>query len=1215
MKSLKRRHTLSCYSFPLQPCLLTAAILLLLLSIASVATTAEAHSWVKTRTYKQSMTEPKEPSEELSCTVSNGDITISGQDLGYILNLVYPTGSSNTFLMGSTAGGSAYGLRFTASGEDVLFGYHHEPYDPGKWSIVDNLTMEAVDMYEGMIRIEVSIKLPESGKYFEKRCSIKNIGDTVLANVKFYDYSEPNANSHEEEITEYDTSRNLVYSTNTQGLQRYLGVFSPDLTDGHDLGAFWGNGVLERIRLDQLNNASGPFAGDSGFAFRGSLGNLSPGEEKKISVYFVCEDNVDNLKRLVDLIGNAPPNTEIKTHEIDSSNGTAKFTWSGSDDSTPSAQLVYEHRLLNPDSPLYGWSDWSSSTTATYPRAPDTRLPDGTYRFQVKAKDADGAIQPNPTTWKFTIGLEDHPPTTSASDLSGQPTTMHPNTVYSVSAKYYDPNGREDLKHCYMRLNHPEKPLTLMWYQTDGHAAPWAGEEGENYLTITGVDDTEISKGYKLTWDFKINDSWPEVEDAIDFGVFASDDGDLESGWHYDDTKASFTTDTTTPALIQDFTASNGEDRQSTLTWTNPADSDLDQVIVKRKTTGYPTSHTDGETRLTIDSAIPSHAETYTDEGLTNGQTYYYAVFSKDSAGNWNDDWQEGKNADTGVPRRAGDGKVTKYTFLLCGDRGGAFINSAEDLKSAFTTWWKVDYVKVYESWKSTKADLETALKQWCEQPDNDDLLIFCYAGHGLFGLIAPTFVTGEGTILYHPELSNWLHTSAATTIVILDACYSGSAVAGEQFTLREANRWVLTACDKDEESWGWDLLGLGWIAYQRFTKFFVDAISWEIPNIAGSDGLISLREAFDYSDGKCNSQLIHRQDPQVWPEADDFIVQPQREAPKGISSLFFGVFCAVDISIIDPNGKELSRHKNEIGSNAFRVEGDFNDDGENDVFYKIQAPAMGEYSVQVIPQPGASPSDTFTLLKGSESAVTTIAENVEISDIPEKPYILNPSTNTPICIALKLQFPDQWVTLRFDRVTRAGNTTLEIVDELPFATSPDIEFLKSFYQLNTTAAYTGFITIEIHYEDTGLNWEERKLALFKIAEDGTTTEITTDLDTRNNIITGRTDGLTYFGVGYPLGEGLVETVISAPNPVTDAGTAFFYTLPEGTLAAKLMVLSVAGRPLFETPLDVDSTRFPSAGTWNPVDQEGISLANGPYIYVLIADGKVIGQGKMVIQR
>jgi len=63
------------------------------------------------------------------------------------------------------------------------------------------------------------------------------------------------------------------------------------------------------------------------------------------------------------------------------------------------------------------------------------------------------------------------------------------------------------------------------------------------------------------------------------------------------------------------------------------------------------------------------------------------------------------------------------------------------------------------------------------------------------------------------------------------------------------------------------------------------------------------------------------------------------------------------------------------------------------------------------------------------------------------------------------------------------------------------------------------------------------------------------------------------------------------------------------------LIFDAAGRLLFETPLDGSARCFPSAGTWNPVDQNGAPLANGPYIYVLVADGKVIGQGKMVIQR
>lgn len=93
------------------------------------------------------------------------------------------------------------------------------------------------------------------------------------------------------------------------------------------------------------------------------------------------------------------------------------------------------------------------------------------------------------------------------------------------------------------------------------------------------------------------------------------------------------------------------------------------------------------------------------------------------------------------------------------------------------------------------------------------------------------------------------------------------------------------------------------------------------------------------------------------------------------------------------------------------------------------------------------------------------------------------------------------------------------------------------------------------------------------------------------------------------------SAVVVGPNPVPSGGCVFWLDLPEGVTQAKLMLFSVSGRLVFETPLDVNSTRFPTAGTWNPVDQDGVLLANGPCVYVLIADGKVISQGKMVIQR
>jgi len=182
-------------------------------------------------------------------------------------------------------------------------------------------------------------------------------------------------------------------------------------------------------------------------------------------------------------------------------------------------------------------------------------LPEGVYDMRASAEGYEPQVKGVTVIAGETVELNfeltptapvNRPPIARATDIVGQPETMYPDTAYTVTAKYFDPDGREDLKYCYLRLNHPEKPLTMMWYQEDGHAAPWAGEEGENYLTKVEATATEIVdpetgyEGYEIAWTFEINEDWPEAENAIDFGVCAIDDSDASSGWDYDDANVSF---------------------------------------------------------------------------------------------------------------------------------------------------------------------------------------------------------------------------------------------------------------------------------------------------------------------------------------------------------------------------------------------------------------------------------------------------------------------------------------------------------------------------------------------------------------------------------------------------------------------------------------------------------------------------------------------------
>ena len=93
-----------------------------------------------------------------------------------------------------------------------------------------------------------------------------------------------------------------------------------------------------------------------------------------------------------------PPSVTIES----APSGTIKrrdvsFEWSGSDDRTVTADLVYSYFLDGHES---GWSNWTSDTSTSY-----TDLPDGSYTFKVEAKDEAGNVTGTPSTTSFTVDL------------------------------------------------------------------------------------------------------------------------------------------------------------------------------------------------------------------------------------------------------------------------------------------------------------------------------------------------------------------------------------------------------------------------------------------------------------------------------------------------------------------------------------------------------------------------------------------------------------------------------------------------------------------------------------------------------------------------------------------------------------------------------------------------------------------------------------------
>jgi hypothetical protein len=123
-----------------------------------------------------------------------------------------------------------------------------------------------------------------------------------------------------------------------------------------------------------------------------------------------------------------------------------------------------------------------------------------------------------------------------------------------------------------------------------------------------------------------------------------------------------------------------------------------------------------------------------------------------------------------------------------------------------------------------------------------------------------------------------------------------------------------------------------------------------------------------------------------------------REDAARGIVDGIIGYFegrgltyiakSPVDIVITDPDGLRISKQFNEIPGATY-TEVDLDGDGDLDDLVRIPDRKLGDYLITVVPEPGALPTDTYTLEVSLFGEVVTIAENVQISDIPVQPYVI----------------------------------------------------------------------------------------------------------------------------------------------------------------------------------------------------------------------------------
>ncbi len=183
--------------------------------------------------------------------------------------------------------------------------------------------------------------------------------------------------------------------------------------------------------------------------------------------------------------------------------------------------------------------------------------------------------------------------------------------------------------------------------------------------------------------------------------------------------------------------------------------------------------------------------------------------------------------------------------------------------------------------------------------------------------------------------------------------------------------------------------------------------------------------------------------------------------------------------------------------------------------------------------------------------------------------------TNTPVGSNVMVH-PSSSLSLKFDRVINAGNTEALVAPTgpIPPAHAAIIpEGNPHYYQITTTANFSGKITINLTYSDAGLGDHETILKLMRYDEVQTQwIDITTALNIDSNMITGTSDHLSVFAVTYAkstsTGGGFLVTTCS------DTGA--------GSLREAITLANAHVGPdtiLFAIPRGV-SGHNPDAGIW-----------------------------------
>ena len=200
---------------------------------------------------------------------------------------------------------------------------------------------------------------------------------------------------------------------------------------------------------------------------------------------------------------------------------------------------------------------------------------------------------------------------------------------------------------------------------------------------------------------------------------------------------------------------------------------------------------------------------------------------------------------------------------------------------------------------------------------------------------------------------------------------------------------------------------------------------------------------------GRVGKHHIYRWGSGVTDDADNYYI-------VNLKGITVRTTCPVDLVVTDPDGLVITKEFSEIPE-AIYLEEDFNDDGSLDDYVYIPEQKIGEYLITVVPEPDADPAATYTLEVSTEDATLLLAENVPISDIPEEPYILDPTTfDTPPVTLLTIGEPQYTDPLNNIYVSSETSFNLTAEDNLGGS-----GVMVTFYKIYNYTYSTDWLTYE----------------------------------------------------------------------------------------------------------------------------------------------------------